>query len=306
MKPYMYLQTFVSCLMLLLFVNCSDEISNEGSNRPPDSSLVPPTAVQAAFEKRYPEAASVAWFIEKEYYLADFTLEAREASAWFNKQGDWALETVITPYAQVAPVVSAAFSRTAYADWTVKEAYILDRKELMAVYAVGVTKNQTRSNLYFTLYGDFIKVIDDVHNHTDAPVTIPQALTKAIQSLFTDPEIVDVSIIDLVQSEHSVGLIEDSLYTNAIFNKDYKWIVIFWDLNSEIMPSVVWSGFNASAYAKYELLRMRGMRTPSETTYLFYVKDEIGKSMIVEFDQHGQPKKVISRNHAMAKYLLMR
>jgi hypothetical protein len=294
---------FMAGLALLVLANCSDE---GPADKDTTDQVVPTDQVLLSFDARYPTATEVLWSIEDGYYVADFNLNSQMACAWFGTNGEWTLGKIPTSYhGEIEPVVSEAFSHTAYADWEVREAYVLNRKVLVPVYTISVTNKQIFSNLYFTQYGDFIKVIDDVHQRTDAPITIPAALLTAVDKLFDDVEIVDVTMIDVINSEISVGIVKDETYLTAIFNKSYAWIVNFWNLTPETVPAVVWEGYKASPYADLELSRIRAMENATATTYLFYLIRN-NKTMIAEFNSSGRLTTVISRNHAMAKYLLTR
>jgi hypothetical protein len=301
---YLHFRAFAACFTLLLLVNCTSNshVDNPGSE---ENKVVPGEQIVKAFDARYSNATHVSWSTEEGYFVADFLLNSQTANAWFSKQGEWLLEKTTTLYDHIEPVVSEAFDRTTYAKWKIKEVYVLDRKSLTPIYGLSVTSGSTTSNLYFTLYGDFIKVLDDVHNHTDMPIVVPSALLSVIHSIFGSPEIVDVSIIDVINSEVSAGLIDDMLFKTAIFSRNYTWIVNFWDVTAQTMPDVVWAGFNTSIYSKLRLLRMRAMETSTSLSYLFYL-DNNGKSMVAEFNEKGQLLTIISRNHPMAKYLLMR
>ncbi|MDR2810921.1 MAG: PepSY-like domain-containing protein [Tannerellaceae bacterium] len=300
MKDYFHIRTLIAGLTLLVLANCTQDSKIDDNT---EDNFLPNEQVLRAFDTRYPDATGVAWFVEDGYYVADFMLNSRIASAWFGTEGEWRLGRIPTSYGEVEPVVSDAFRHTSYADWEVKETYTLNRKELAPVYTLSVTNSHTLSNLYFTRNGDFIKVIDDANNRTDAPIVIPAALTKAIDKLFTGIEIVDVSVIDVINSEVSVGILKNNLYLTAIFNKSYAWIVNFWTMTPQTIPPVVWEGFNASPYADLSLSRIRAMESATATTYLFYLVKN-NKTMIAEFNSNGHLTTVISRNHVMAKYLL--
>ncbi|MDR2388966.1 MAG: PepSY-like domain-containing protein [Tannerellaceae bacterium] len=274
--------------------------NTEGSS---DGKFRPAESIVRAFESRYPEATQVSWEEENGYYVADFVMNSRTASAWFGANGEWRLGRIPVAYGEVEPIVADAFALTSYAEWEVKEAYTLNRKELVPVYTLNVTNTHTLSNLYFTRNGDFIKVIDDVNNHTDAPVVIPTALIGAINQLYSNVEIADISVIDVINLEISVGLLQDETYLTAIFSKNYNWIVTFRNLTVASLPPAVWAGFNASPYASLPLSRIRAMQSATATTYLFYLIKN-NKTMIAEFNSDGRLTTVISRDHVMAKYLL--
>ncbi|MDR1555667.1 MAG: PepSY-like domain-containing protein [Tannerellaceae bacterium] len=305
MKHYFYARTLAAGLLLLTFVNCSEESTGNGDGTS-GNPIVPGEQVLRSFEDRYPEATQVVWDIEEGYYVADFAINSQMASAWFGTNGEWRQGKIPASYhGEIEPVVSEAFAHTAYAKWEIKEAYTLNRRELMSVYAISVTNKEILSNLYFTRYGDLIKVIDDVHYRIDVPITIPSALLSVVNKLFASVEIVDMTIIDVINSEISVGLVEEEIYLTAIFDKNYAWIVSFWNLTQQTLPPVVWNGFQASAYSGHTLSRIRKMQTATASTYLFYlIKDN--KTMIAEFNSLGQLTSIVSRNHIMAKYLFLR
>jgi hypothetical protein len=304
MKNYPCIRTLAAGLATLFLLNCSNSSGIPGDdNGNTNGNFQPGEQVLRSFEDRYPNATNVVWFVEDGYYVADFMINARIASAWFGANGEWRLGKIPTSYYEVEPVVSEAFARTTYATWEVKDAYTLDRKELVPVYTLSVTNSHTTSNLYFTRNGDFIKVIDDVNNRTDAPIIVPAALSSAIDKLFTGIEIADISVIDAINSEISVGILKDEAYLTAIFNKNYAWIVTFWNMTPQTLPPAVWAGFNASVYADLTLSRIRAMQSTTATTYLFYLIKN-NKTMIAEFNSDGRLTTVISRDHVMAKYLL--
>jgi hypothetical protein len=300
MKPSSYFPTLLAGLTLLTFIHCSKENDPEhGTNV-----LSPGEQVLQAFDDRYPGATGVVWSLESGYYVADFILNQQQASAWFGANGDWRLGKITASYQQIEPIVAKSLSHTSYASWEVKETYILNRKDLVPVYIVGMTNNQILSNLYFTRNGDFIKVIDDAGSRTDVPIVIPAALALAINMLFDDKiEIADIYVIDVINSEISVGIIKDETYATAIFDKNYVWIINLWNLTEETVPSVVMKGFRSSPYASLTLSRIRSMQDAATTTYLFYLVKN-NKTMIAQFTSDGRLSTVISRDHVMAKYLL--
>jgi hypothetical protein len=291
-------------ILLLTFVHCSKDDPDTSGNLPGQNE--PGASVLRSFENLYPEAESVVWSVEEGYHIADFMFTSQKASAWFESNGGLALEKMPASYREeIAPVVSEAFSRTSYASWTIKEACVLSRRGLEAVYELGVTNNRIVSNLYFTRYGDLIKIIDDVHPRTDTPINIPAALSAEVKRRFPNAQIVDISVVDAINSEISVGMVENTVYKNAVFNKYFVWVVSFWNVTEETIPPVVWTGFQATSYAALPLLRIRGMQTATATFYLFYVINN-NRTMIVEFNSQGQLVSTVSRNHPMARYLLLR
>lgn len=308
MKPCLCARTSAAGLFLLAFASCTLGESGEGGDTTTadNNKVVPNEQVVLAFENRYPNAKQVVWNIEGGYYVAGFTLDSQEASAWFGTDGEWKQGRIPAPYHdEIEPVVSEALSRTAYAQWEIREAFSLNRNGLMSVYLLRAANKTILSNLYFTQYGDLIKVVDDVRQYTDLPLTIPSALLNAISSRFADVGIVDMTLIDAINSEINVGLVENETYLTAIFSKSYSWIVSFWNQTQRNLPPAVWNGFQASVYSELPLSRIRKMHTQADTTYLFYLIND-GKTMIVEFNSLGQLTAIMSRNHAMAKYLLLR
>ncbi|GHT34099.1 hypothetical protein AGMMS49574_21000 [Bacteroidia bacterium] len=306
MKTYLQFKTVVSCLILLLFFSCSSEYGGDSGdvNKPDVSTVVPPGQVLRSFDSRYPTAYQVVWSLVSGNYVADFNFNSRQTSSWFSDQGDWLLEKLAVPYNQIEPVVSKALLQTSYGRWDVDDSYILDRKDFTPIYCVCVTNKSTLSNIYFTVYGDFIKVIGDVNYRTDIPVTVPPTILKELNRLFESPEIVDISMVDIVYSEVSAGVVESMQLKTAIFTRGYEWIVNFWDLTGQTMPEAVLTGFKNSIYALDPVLRMRAMQTETGTTFLFYLNHE-GKTIVAEYNAKGQLITVVTRNHVLAKQILM-
>jgi hypothetical protein len=293
---------------LFICAACSEE---SGTDPLPSPGFVPGEQVLHSFEQRYSEASTAEWSIKQDYYVADFEMSTTSFSSphqfrvWFTKEGIWMVEKMYIPYAQLGETVHEAFLKTSYASWEVRKVCLLSRKGLGQISGISVTKNGKVSNLYFTMEGDYIRVSDDFREYSDAPVTVPQKLLSNLNSMFEDPYLVDIAVVDVVNSEISVGVLVDGRLVTAVFLSSYDWIVNFWDLSLDEMPPAVAAGFKNSPYAAFDLLSSRVMQTTAGISYLFYVNRN-GKTVIAEFNGDGKLTTELSRSQHITKFLLMR
>ncbi|GHV52922.1 hypothetical protein FACS1894181_16430 [Bacteroidia bacterium] len=302
-----------SCAALaafFLYAACSEENGAEPPGGTPV--LEPGEQVLYTFRQDYSEASAVKWSIKKDYYVADFEMSANSYTSahkfrvWFTKEGTLMVEKMYIPFAQLGEAVYESFLKTSYASWDVNPtAYLLMRRGLVQISGISVTKNGKVSNLYFTMEGDFIRASDDFREYSDAPVTIPQQLVNNLNAMYDKPSLVDIAVVDLVNSEISVGVLAGGHFITAVFFNNYDWIVSFWNLSLDEMPPAVAEGFKKSSYAGYPLLSSRAMEVKAGVSYLFYVNRD-GKTVIAEFNRNGQLTAELSRSQHITKFLLTR
>lgn len=288
---------WVSMISITLsFTNCTE---TSGATEEPETveNDIPNESVLRTFENMYGDAQSVKWSIQgDDYYIADFVLDSWPATAWFSKQGEWALGKVSTSLNEIESLVLKAFSQTDYSVWNIDDAHVLERKGLSKVYLLGVANNNEKSKLYFTKYGDFVKAIDDSTDHVDMPVDIPSQLLQTVNQLFSEPEIVDITENDEWMTEINVGILENTAYKVAALDSSYEWLSTFWNLTESTVPSAVWQGFAASEYAEaeYKLIGIKAMQDSDSISYIFYVEDKENKDYVLSFDANGVLHSIIS------------
>ena len=80
-------------------------------------------------------------------------------------------ETSLSPnYRQrYPPPLNKAF----YSNWTVDDTYAINRLNMGIVYKIEAEQSNSEVDLYYSQYGNLIKVVDDEINN-DAPIVIPK------------------------------------------------------------------------------------------------------------------------------------
>ena len=309
MKLKLYFIAVIAVVTALALPSCSsgdpdDNYGGSSSGQTPHA-LEPGDQVMYAFHRDYPTALQATWSMRENYYVADFQADGNRYRTWFAKEGIRLVEKKYIAYADLPPAVIDAFAQTGYGSWDIRTTYLLSRKDFAGINGISVIRNGKISNLYFTVNGNYIRVADDFSEYSDAPVNVPSALQNQINKLFNFPELVDLSIIDMINSEISVGIISEDHFVTAVFTNDYYWIVNFWEVTLDELPEAVRNGFLKSTYSTLPFIQSRVMETTSGRTYLFYVVKN-SKTIIVEFNGQGQAQTELSRKHAITKYLLIR
>ncbi|MDR0537178.1 MAG: PepSY-like domain-containing protein [Tannerellaceae bacterium] len=296
------LHTYIFTSLLILFTSActsGDDPANNGNGPTPGAQVID------GLEQIYPGVSAVTWSEKKNYYVADFDYEGQSLRVWLTREGRWMVKKTEVLYSDMDDRIKETFLRTAYGTWEVRTAYLLERSGLETVGEISVSRGGKVSNLYFTMQGDYIRVADDFKEYSDVPVTVPSQLQNALDDMFDNAHIVDISVIHVIDSEIAVGLMDREHFMTSVFQSDYEWIVNFCDLRLEELPAAVLTGYRNSQYYNYDLLHCREMRTKSGISYLFYV-DRGGKVAIAEFSAGGKLSSELSRSHAMTKYLLIR
>ncbi|MDR0430305.1 MAG: PepSY-like domain-containing protein [Tannerellaceae bacterium] len=285
---------FVIC-MALFSASCGDSHDSLDNKKPTSPETIPHEQVIRSFENKYGNVQNIDWNIyENRYYVAEFTINTRPAIAWFSKEGKWILGKTETSAHEIEPVISKAFSSSGYADWNIENRHILERRGLSTVYMLEVSNDNKKTNLYFTKYGDFIKVMDNVGTYTDMPVTIPEEINRKISLLFNDPEITDITWHNEIINEISVGVLENASYKVAALDSKYEWLSTFWELDKNTVPEVVWDAFLQTKYAAYKLTSIKAREGVNKMSFIFYVESDSKKEYILSFDPNGVLHAIVS------------
>jgi hypothetical protein len=272
-----------------------------------EGGIHPGKEVLSSLEELFPDISpgEVTWSEKQLYYIADFMNKANPTRVWLTKdEGHWMVIKSGISLSNVAPEILSTFFRTAYSAWEIKSAYMLTRKDLEDVCEVCVTRNDNISCLYFSTRGDYIRANDDFREYSDRPVTISQELQAALDNLFDNPAIVDISVIDVIDSEISVGVMDGEEFVTSVFYSNYDWIVNFRDIQPSDLPPAVSLGFETSAYCELRLVHCRTMETDGYKSYLFYVLDGNSRLVIAEFNESGRLTAELSKSHTITKYLV--
>jgi hypothetical protein len=111
--------------------------------------ITPPTAVQKAFEKKFPNATAVSWGKEsKTEYEAEFTFEGYKISANFATDGTW-LETEKQIKTADLPKAVADAIKTKYPGWVITEADITETAKHGTIYEADLKKDALKKGVTF-------------------------------------------------------------------------------------------------------------------------------------------------------------
>jgi hypothetical protein len=116
----------------------------------------PPTAVQKAFSKMYPNAYKVNWEQENtKRWIAEFALDERNCTATFSNYGTWfGTETIITvsdlPFA-VSNAIEAQYS-----SWIIRDVYKTESTKHGLIYEADLKKGKRKKEVAYKEDGTFI------------------------------------------------------------------------------------------------------------------------------------------------------
>lgn len=123
--------------------------------------------------------------------MVDFNNGGSETTAWFTDQGVWMMEKTDISFAQLPAAVSTAFKQGFYSNWTVDNTYVINRLNMGIVYKIEVEQSNSEVDLYYSQYGNLIKVVDDETNN-DAPIVIPKEVSNLMEITFANAESLDI------------------------------------------------------------------------------------------------------------------
>jgi hypothetical protein len=252
-------------LLSVCLPNCTPQPSSRGLYPSPE--IKPGVQVLNAFAGQYPDAENITWSIEKEYYVATFTLMSAPANAWFDESGECLLSVKEHPFEQLGREISEAFFSSSYAGWKVEHVNLLERVRMGHLYTIRVTDSSCYRDMYYSRLGDLVRVYAHAGNYVYYPITIPPKINRIIDSLFDKPEIIDIWKGAL---SINVAILDSTLYQYAAFTSDQDWICTFWEVSKEKIPPKVWEGFSLSEFGAYPVDLVRLLRNDTQTFYLFY------------------------------------
>ena len=152
----------------LLFAGCSKDDENIPGG------IEPPKTILDAFNAKYPDARDTEWTVNDDYYVIDFENNSLDNTAWFDHLGVWAMIKTDLPLNQLPTAISNDIKQGKYAGWKIEEADTIGRAGMGTVYKVEVEKAEQETDLYYTLYGDLIKAVDNAKDDVDRPISVPE------------------------------------------------------------------------------------------------------------------------------------
>jgi superfamily II DNA or RNA helicase len=116
----------------------------------------PPTIVQKAFTKMYPNAIKVNWEQEAtKAWVAEFMLEEHNCTATFSAYGTWlGTETIISIYD--LPLAVSEAIQTRYESWIVRDVYKTETIKHGLIYEADLKKGKRKKEIAFKEDGTMI------------------------------------------------------------------------------------------------------------------------------------------------------
>lgn len=117
-----------------------------------------PAAVTESFSKKFPTAHHVTWRDKISVFSATFEQEGKAMMAKFNSDGSWVVVEEKLALVDIPPAVRDGLNKSIYADWTLKEAVLVQEPEQENYYRLTVKESTlNKKYLRFNVDGRLIK-----------------------------------------------------------------------------------------------------------------------------------------------------
>lgn len=244
--------------------------------------IEPTEPVMQAFNKKYPNASNPIFTIEGNYYVAEFTNNGVSTEAWLTEQGKWMMDKADTPFNQLPEAVTAAFDNGLYAGWKVDDSYTINRDSMTVVYKIDAEKGNSDMDLYYSPYGNLIKVVNDEGNE-DAPIVIPAEVHTLMAFTFATCDLLD---IQSNADGYILNMLDGKVYKIAQLNKNYLWQSTSYQIAEQNVPEIIMDSFQSTGYVGDTIESILVKIDANGTFYTFTVNHN-GQSTEVTFDAIG-------------------
>jgi len=104
----------------------------------------PPTEVQEAFKKMYPEVTNVKWLRKSDYHIAGFISDNQEKDVWFGKDAHWIMtETNVESLENIPAPVAKAFIRSETPPIQIRYIKIISFPKMPTVIIIDIEKENS-------------------------------------------------------------------------------------------------------------------------------------------------------------------
>ncbi|MDH6356848.1 PepSY-like domain-containing protein [Parabacteroides sp. PF5-9] len=290
MATKVFFKLFVLAIVTLFITSCSSDehfeslpLTNQTASSTP-SAMTPNENVLRAMDIQFPNAKSVKWTIENGYYTASFSENSSVVKAWFSQKGNWEATQTAVAYQALSQSVKRTLATSAYADYSLLSANILERTNTADIYMVKISNNTEVLNVYLSLSGDLIRTKNSTATESEAPVVIPSEVNRTINGMFNDFQVLDYWDDSL---SAKVGVIDsNNVFKLVALDQNYNWISTFWVVDEEVVPVQVMNKFKASSYGHAAVSDIRVMDNGEEVSYLFYFSQN-DKNKIATVKENG-------------------
>lgn len=232
-----------------------------------NDNYLPEDSFIQAFNQKYPDAKRVEWEDKQGYKVAEFSLQGKEAEAWFDRSATWMQTETDLRYNDLPTAVQKAFEASEYGSWRVDDIDKLERLESDVIYVLEVESGKQEFDLYYTEAGDLVKAIADDGNSEHLPITISQKILDKIRELY--PNVTTFLDFEREGTYLEVEVRDGQTYKEIYFDNSEEWVYSRWEVRRSSVPDVVMSTLKASEYATYEIDDIEMIHTPEGFFYLF-------------------------------------
>ncbi len=116
-------------------------------------------AVQKAFEAMYPDARGVEWEYKGGYSVADFDVDFRDVSVWFDSDAQWVMSEFDISYSSLPTAVKSSFETTEWTNWRDKDVERIERPMMDVLYVIEAESGEADIELRYSADGQLIESI---------------------------------------------------------------------------------------------------------------------------------------------------
>jgi len=117
-----------------------------------------PSEVTEALKQKYPDAENVSWKDKLSVFAASFEMDNEKYEARFNDKGEWKSTEKEISEADLPGDVKDGFEKSKYADWELKNTFLIELPGNETQYRIQVAKNDIqKKNLLFNNDGQLLK-----------------------------------------------------------------------------------------------------------------------------------------------------
>lgn len=267
---------FAMCIMML--IACDDD----------DDKIVPPQAVENAFQAQYPTASSVEWERAGVFRKVDFVMNGKKHEAWYTTSGVWLQTEYSENYANIPTVIkdyltaNVEYPLTSWMPQNTVE--VLERQNYSNWYGVELEQGEHDVTMWSDeeAFSHFTSVEDMDRDDT------PQAIRSYLSQNESNSWITET--YKLPNGSYVVNVLSGSMVKQFHFNSSMTWEYTEWPIQSSQLPDAVKTVLQGTAYANYSV-KSATYQERSDAAYYHIVlentNDPDALTMSVNIDAEG-------------------
>ena len=159
----------------------------------------------------------------------------------------------------------------------------IGRAGMGTVYKVEVEKAEQETDLYYTLYGDLIKAVDNAKDDVDRPISVPEKVADLMELTFQGAELLD---IENTTFGVQLAILDGKTLKIVELTQIYTWKSTTWKVSEQEVPTVIMDAFKASEYGNDQVESIYMFTDANGAFHKFNVIHN-GQAVTVEFDVFG-------------------